>query len=177
MTWMTGSYDPALDLVYWGTGNPNPVLAGEGREGDNLYTCSIVALHGDTGKLAWYYQPSPHDVHDWDAVETPILFDGEFHGAPRQMLAQASRNGYFFLLDRKTGAHLLTAPFVESNWAQGIDAAGQARKWNPSEVIRRAGRGAGRAGIERVDELAFAELRSADGFGLCQRAAAVEHLL
>ena len=125
MTWMTGTYDPALNLVYWGTGNPNPVLVGEGREGDNLYTCSIVALHGDTGKLAWYFQPSPHDVHDWDAVETPILFDGEFHGEQRQMLAQASRNGYFFLLDRKTGAHLLTAPFVESNWAQGINAAGQ----------------------------------------------------
>jgi acido-empty-quinoprotein group A len=125
MTWMTGTYDPALNLVYWGTGNPNPVLVGEGREGDNLYTCSIVALHADSGKLAWYFQPSPHDVHDWDAVETPILFDGDFGGQQRQMLAQASRNGYFFVLDRKTGKHLLTAPFVETNWAKGINAAGQ----------------------------------------------------
>ena len=81
MTWMTGTYDPELDLLYWGTGNPNPVLAGEGRPGDNLYTCSIVALNPDTGKLAWYFQPSPHDVHDWDAVETPVLFDAEYKGS------------------------------------------------------------------------------------------------
>jgi alcohol dehydrogenase (cytochrome c) len=92
MTWMTGTYDPDLNLLYWGTGNPNPVLAGEGRPGDNLYTCSIVALNPDTGKLVWYFQPSPHDVHDWDAVETPVLFDAEFRGKPRKLLAQASRN-------------------------------------------------------------------------------------
>ncbi len=100
MTWMTGTYDPALNLLYWGTGNPNPVLAGEGRPGDNLYTCSIVALNPDTGKLVWYFQPSPHDVHDWDAVETPVLFDAEFKGKKRKLLAQASRNGFYFLLDR-----------------------------------------------------------------------------
>jgi alcohol dehydrogenase (cytochrome c) len=125
MTWMTGSYDPELNLVYWGTGNPNPVLAGEGRLGDNLYTCSIVALNADTGKLVWYFQPSPHDVHDWDAVQTPMLFDGDFRGQQRKMVAQASRNGYFFVLDRKTGEHLLTTPFVETNWAKGINTAGQ----------------------------------------------------
>ena len=78
MTWMTGTYDPDLNLVYWGTGNPNPVLAGDARPGDNLYTCSIVALNADTGKLAWYFQTSPHDVHDWDSVETPVLFDADF---------------------------------------------------------------------------------------------------
>jgi alcohol dehydrogenase (cytochrome c) len=124
-TWMTGTYDPQLNLIYWGTGNPHPVLAGVGRKGDNLYTCSIVALNADTGKLVWYFQPSPHDTHDWDAVETPVLFDANWQGKPRKLLAQASRNGYFFVLDRATGQHLLTEPFVPSNWAKGIDAKGQ----------------------------------------------------
>ncbi len=125
MTWMTGTYDPDLDLLYWGTGNPNPVLAGDTRPGDNLYTCSIVAIHADTGKIAWHYQPSPHDTHDWDAVETPVLLDGDFHGRPRKMLAQAARNGFFFVLDRATGEHLLTAPFIDTNWSSGLDDRGQ----------------------------------------------------
>ena len=125
MTWMTGTYDPDLNLLYWGTGNPNPVLAGEGRPGDNLFTCSIVALNPDTGKLAWYFQPSPHDVHDWDAVETPVLLDADFRGSRRKLLAQASRNGYFFVLDRATGKNLLTAPFIEQNWASQIDTKGR----------------------------------------------------
>jgi alcohol dehydrogenase (cytochrome c) len=125
MTWMTGTYDPALHLLYWGTGNPNPVLAGDARPGDNLYTCSIVALNPDTGKLAWYFQPSPHDTHDWDAVETPVLFDADFAGKPRKLLAQASRNGFFFVLDRTNGEHLLTAPFIETNWTSGIDTRGR----------------------------------------------------
>jgi acido-empty-quinoprotein group A len=125
MTWMTGTYDPDLNLLYWGTGNPNPVLAGEGRPGDNLYTCSIVALNPDTGKLAWYFQPSPHDVHDWDAVETPILFDAEFKGKPRKLLAQASRNGFFFVLDRATGEHLVTSEFIDQTWASGVDSRGR----------------------------------------------------
>jgi acido-empty-quinoprotein group A len=125
MTWMTGTYDPDLNLLYWGTGNPNPVLAGDARPGDNLYTCSIVALNPDTGKLAWYFQPSPHDVHDWDAVETPVLFDAEFNGQPRKLLAQASRNGFFFLLDRTNGQHLVTAPFIDQTWAKGVDSRGR----------------------------------------------------
>ena len=125
MTWMTGTYDPDLNLLYWGTGNPNPVLAGEGRPGDNLFTCSIVALNPDTGKLVWYFQPSPHDVHDWDAVETPVLMDADFGGARRKLLAQASRNGYFFVLDRATGKNLLTSPFIEQNWASQIDSQGR----------------------------------------------------
>jgi acido-empty-quinoprotein group A len=124
MTWMTGTYDPALNLLYWGTGNPNPVLAGQGRPGANLFTCSIVALNPDTGKLVWYFQPSPHDVHDWDAVETPVLFDADFQGRPRKLLAQASRNGFFFLLDRVTGERLVTAPFIDQTWASGVDAQG-----------------------------------------------------
>jgi glucose dehydrogenase len=125
MTWMTGTYDPELNLVYWGTGNPNPVLAGEGRKGDNLWTCSIVAVNPDTGKLVWHFQPSPHDTHDWDAVQTPIVFNGMFNGQPRKLVAQASRNGYFFVLDRGTGKNLLTSPFIESNWASGIDKIGR----------------------------------------------------
>jgi acido-empty-quinoprotein group A len=125
MTWMTGTYDPALNLLYWGTGNPNPVLAGESRSGDNLYTCSIVALNPDTGKLVWYFQPSPHDVHDWDAVETPVLFDADFQGVRRKLLAQASRNGFFFVLDRTNGQHLVTAPFIDQTWASGIDSRGR----------------------------------------------------
>jgi alcohol dehydrogenase (cytochrome c) len=125
MTWITGTYDPDLKLLYWGTGNPNPVLAGEERPGDNLFTCSIAALNPDNGKLVWYFQPSPHDVHDWDAVQTPVLFDADFHGAKRKLLAQASRNGYFFVLDRTNGKNLLTAPFIESNWASGVDSTGR----------------------------------------------------
>ena len=125
MTWMTGTYDPALNLLYWGTGNPNPVLAGEGRPGDNLYTCTIVALNPDTGRLVWYFQPSPHDVHDWDAVQTPVLFDSDFKGKPRKLLAQASRNGFFFVLDRATGEHLVTEPFIEQTWASGVDKRGR----------------------------------------------------
>lgn len=100
MTWMTGTYDPDLDLVYWGTGNPTPVLKGSTRPGDDPYTCSIVALNPNTGKLAWAFQVSPHDTHDWDAVETPVLVDADFHGEPKKMLMQSSRNGYFFVLDR-----------------------------------------------------------------------------
>lgn len=125
MTWMTGSYDAGLNLLYWGTGNPNPVLAGEGRLGDNLYTCSIVALNPDTGKLVWYFQPSPHDVHDWDAVETPVLFDAEFKGKKRKLLAQASRNGFYFLLDRTNGQYLAAAPFIDQTWATGVDSKGR----------------------------------------------------
>src|SRR5262249_1887355 len=117
MTWIPGTYDPELNLYYLGTGNPQPVLAGRGRAGANLYTESIVALNIDTGKLAWYFQPSPHDTHDWDAVQTPVLFDAEFKGEKRKLVAQASRNGYFFVLDRTNGKHLLTAPFVKTNWA------------------------------------------------------------
>jgi acido-empty-quinoprotein group A len=125
MTWMTGTYDPALNLLYWGTGNANPVLAGEGRLGDNLYTSSIVALNPDTGKLVWYFQPSPHDVHDWDSVQTPVLFDADFKGTRRKLLAQANRNGFFFVLDRTNGEHLVTAPFIDQTWASGVDSRGR----------------------------------------------------
>jgi acido-empty-quinoprotein group A len=126
MTWLPGTYDPELRLYYIGTGNPNPVETGRSRAGDNLWTCSIVALNVDTGKLVWYFQPSPHDTHDWDAAQTPVLIDGDFQGQRRKMLAQANRNGYFFLLDRTNGKHLVTAPMIETmNWSKGSDAAGR----------------------------------------------------
>ena len=121
---MTGSYDPGLNLIYWGTGNPTPVLNGSTRPGNNLYTCSIVAINPDTGKLAWAFQVSPHDTHDWDAVETPVLVDGDFNGHPRKMLMQTSRNGYFFVLDRTNGKSLLTIPYGPVNWSLGIDKQG-----------------------------------------------------
>jgi alcohol dehydrogenase (cytochrome c) len=123
--WTTGTYDPQLNLVYVGTGNPTPVLNGAARPGDNPWTCSIVALNPDTGKLVWGFQVSPHDTHDWDANEIPVLVDAPFNGQPRRMLMQASRNGYFFVLDRTSGKSLLTAPFATVNWATGIDALGR----------------------------------------------------
>jgi alcohol dehydrogenase (cytochrome c) len=125
MTWLTGTYDKNLNLLYWGTGNPNPVMAGQGRKGDDLWTCSIVALNPDTGRLVWYFQGSPHDTHDWDNTETPVLFDADIDGKPRKLLAQAARNGYFFVLDRTSGKNILSKPFVPLNWSKGVDARGQ----------------------------------------------------
>ena len=123
--WITGTYDPELNLVFVGTGNPTPVLNGPARPGDNPWTCSIVALNPDTGKLAWGFQASPHDTHDWDAAEVPVLVDADFKGTPRKLLLQASRNGYYFVLDRTTGKSLLTTPFSAANWASGIDKDGR----------------------------------------------------
>jgi alcohol dehydrogenase (cytochrome c) len=125
MPWITGTYDPESNLVYWGTGNPNPVLNGATRPGANLYTCTIVALNPDTGKLVWHFQPSPHDVHDWDAVQTPVVVDAEFQGSSRKLLLQASRNGYYFVLDRTNGKALLSVPYAEINWSNGVDRNGQ----------------------------------------------------
>jgi alcohol dehydrogenase (cytochrome c) len=125
MTWMPGTYDPELNLYYLGTGNPNPVMAGQGRKGSNLWTCSIVALNPDTGKLAWYFQTSPHDTHDWDAVQTPVLIDGTINGQKRKLLAQANRNGYFFLLDRTNGKNLLSEPYININWSSGLNKKGE----------------------------------------------------
>ncbi len=139
MTWMTGTYDPTLNLLYWGTGNPTPVLTGTTRPGDDLYTCSIVALNPNTGKLTWAFQPSPHDTHDWDAVETPVLVDAEFDGKPRKLLMQASRNGYFFVLDRTNGKSLLTTPFGPVNWSLGVDSRGEPIP-NPEKEPARDGR-------------------------------------
>lgn len=126
MVWMPGSYDPETHLYIFGTGNPIPAYTDATRGHlPDLYTCSVVAVNVDTGKLAWYYQTSPDDTHDWDSTQAPVLFDGTFHGKPRKLVAQASRNGYFFVLDRVTGQHLLTSKFSgAANWAKEIDASG-----------------------------------------------------
>ncbi len=125
--WIPGSYDPETHNYIFGTGNPSPAYTNPpSRDGDNLYTCSIVAINVDTGKMSWYYQLNPHDTHDWDSTETPILIDGEFNGKPRKMVLHADRNGYFFTLDRLTGEHLLTSKFSEAvNWVKEINAKGQ----------------------------------------------------
>jgi alcohol dehydrogenase (cytochrome c) len=112
-TWLTGSYDPALNLLYWGIGNPAPDFDGDVRKGDNLYTESMVALDGNTGKMKWYFQFTPHDVHDWDAVEIPVLVDAPFRGRPRNLLAQANRNGFYYVLDRVTSEFLHGTPFIK----------------------------------------------------------------
>jgi acido-empty-quinoprotein group A len=125
MTWMPGTYDPALKLYYLGIGNPNPVMSGVSRKGRDLFTCSIVALNIETGKMAWYFQASPHDTHDWDSVQTPVLIDGEINGKTRKLVAQADRNGYYFLLDRVTGKNLVSEPYLETmNWSKGVDKDG-----------------------------------------------------
>jgi len=123
--WMTGTYDPQLDLVFVGTGNPTPVLNGDARPGDNTWTCSIVAIHPETGKLEWGFQTTPHDTHDWDASEVPVLVDATIDGAPRKIILQAARNGYFFVLDRANGTSVKTFPFAAANWATGVDRAGR----------------------------------------------------
>jgi alcohol dehydrogenase (cytochrome c) len=124
MTWMSGTYDPDLNLIFWGIGNPNPTMYGGDRPGANLYTCNIVAIDPDTGKLRWNFDASPHDVHDWDATQDPVLVDGDIQGHPRKLLIQANRNGYFFVLDRTNGKNLLSVPFIHINWSPGIDKNG-----------------------------------------------------
>jgi alcohol dehydrogenase (cytochrome c) len=125
-TWLTGTYDPQADLVYWTTGNPCPDYNGDERKGDNLYSDSVLALEPDTGKLRWHYQFTPHDLHDWDAQQTPMLIDAEFQGKTRRLLAQANRNGFFYALDRITGELLLAKPFVDRlTWASGVGPDGR----------------------------------------------------
>jgi PQQ-dependent dehydrogenase (methanol/ethanol family) len=125
-TWLTGSYDPETKTLYWPTGNPYPDTDGDDRKGDNLYTDCIVALDIDTGKLRWYFQFTPHDVHDWDATEPPVLVNARFHGRDRKLLLHADRNGFFYVLDRTTGEFLLGTPFVKRlTWASGIGSDGR----------------------------------------------------
>jgi alcohol dehydrogenase (cytochrome c) len=125
-TWLTGTYDPAARLLYWPTGNPCPDYNGDERKGDNLYTASVLALDPAAGKLKWYYQFTPHDLHDWDATETPVLVDAAFHGELRKLLLQGNRNGFFYVLDRLTGKVLVAEPFVKKlTWASGIGPDGR----------------------------------------------------
>jgi alcohol dehydrogenase (cytochrome c) len=124
-TWVTGSYDPELNLVYWGVGNPGPDWNGDSRPGDNLYTCSLVALDGDTGALKWHFQFTPHDSHDWDATHVPVLFEGDVRGTKRKLVAMANRNAFYYVLDRATGEFLAGRPYAKQTWAKGLDDRGR----------------------------------------------------
>jgi len=124
-TWLTGSYDPDLNLVYWGTGNPGPDWNGEVRLGDNLYADSALAVDVNTGKLEWYFQFTPWDVHDWDAIQIPILADIDFNGEPRKVMMWANRNAFYYTLDRVTGEFLVGKPYAKQTWAEGLDDLGR----------------------------------------------------
>ncbi len=125
-TWLSGTYDPELDTVYWPIGNPAKEYNGDERRGDNLYSDCVVALDAKTGKLKWYFQFTPHDLWDWDATETPVLVDANFQGAPRKLLVQANRNGFLYVLDRTNGKALLVKQFVRKlTWATGMTAEGR----------------------------------------------------
>ncbi len=124
-TWLTGSYDAALGLVYWAVGNPCPDYNGDDRMGDNLYTCSVVALELETGEIKWHFQFTPHDMHDWDAVEPLLLVDEQWQGRPRKLLLHGDRNGFFFVLDRGSGELLLAKPMSKVNWATGYGKDGR----------------------------------------------------
>jgi alcohol dehydrogenase (cytochrome c) len=123
--WMTGSYDPELNLTYWGTGNPGPDFNAEQRQGDNLYADSVLALDPDTGKMKWYFQFSPHDPYDYDSVQVPVLANADWQGSARKLMYWGNRNGFFYVLDRSTGKFLSGKPFVKVNWASGLDANGR----------------------------------------------------
>ena len=125
MTWQPITYDPELNYVFVTTGNPQPVIAHKNRPGDNLFTGSIVAVNADTGKMVWHFQSSPHDTHDWDSTQTAVLIDDEVNGQKRKLIAQAARNGHYFLLDRATGKALVSSEYVKSNWSNGYDKRGQ----------------------------------------------------
>ncbi|TDI66553.1 MAG: PQQ-dependent dehydrogenase, methanol/ethanol family [Bacteroidetes bacterium] len=124
-TWLTGSYDPELNLLYWGTGNPAPDWNGDARAGDNLYSCSVLAINPDTGELIWYFQFTPHDVHDWDSNHIPVLVDAVLGDQTRKLLIMANRNAFYYILDRRTGEYLLSRPYVKQTWAERIDVDGR----------------------------------------------------
>jgi len=123
--WATGAYDPDLNLVYIGTGNPGPDYHSESREGDNLYSCSMLAIDADTGEIKWHYQFTPHDVHDWDSTQVPILADITVAGQPRKVLMTANRNGFYYTLDRTNGKLIVGKPFVQTTWAKEVGSDGR----------------------------------------------------
>ncbi|HZO51614.1 MAG TPA: PQQ-dependent dehydrogenase, methanol/ethanol family [Bryobacteraceae bacterium] len=123
--WTTGSFDSASNTTIWGTGNPGPDWNGDVRKGDNLYACSFVALDVDSGKKKWHFQFTPHDTHDWDATQVPVLIDGQFRGTPKKMVVTANRNAFFYVLDRENGKFLTGKPFVRQTWAKGLDDSGR----------------------------------------------------
>jgi len=124
--WVTGSYDPELNLLYYGTGNPNPDYYGDDRAGDNLYSCSLLAIDADTGKLKWHFQFTPHDVHDWDSAHVPVQAELNIGGRAQKVVMVANRNGFFYTLNRETGKLLVAKPFIDgSNWAKEIGPDGR----------------------------------------------------
>lgn len=132
-TWVTGSFDAEENLIIWGTGNPSPDWNGDSRTGDNLYSDSAIALDADTGKLKWHYQFVPHDVHDWDAVQVPVLVDDEWQGRKRKLVYWAHRNAFYYVLDRETGQFLMGKPFATQTWAKGLDANGRPMRFPNTE--------------------------------------------
>ena len=132
-TWLTGSFDPALNTLYWTTGNPGPDYDGDVRPGDNLYTCSVLALDPETGRLKWHFQFTPHDVHDWDSNQIPVLFDDTINGRARKLLAVANRNAFYYVLDRETGEFISATPYAKQTWATGVDAKGRPMALRPNK--------------------------------------------
>ena len=157
------SYDPDTNTLFWGTSNPWPDYNDDIRAGDNLYSCSVLALDPDTGKLKWYYQFTPHDLHDWDATQNPVLVDTEFLGQTRKVLAWPNRNGFFYLIDRTNGKFLSAKAFVKQTWNDGFDFENNGR---PKVSARhRSDAGRQRQGVarhRRRRELDVAQLQSAD---------------
>jgi alcohol dehydrogenase (cytochrome c) len=133
-TWIPGAYDPETKLYIFGTGNPTPAFTtGTRGEGDNLFTCALIAVNVDTGKMAWYFQTSPHDMHDYDSAQTPVLVDAPFNGKMRKLALTATRNGYYFTIDRVTGEHLVTSKYgSDTNWADGLNKFGGPKR-NPEK--------------------------------------------
>jgi len=123
--WLTGSFDPELNLIYWGIGNPGPPYDGTSRKGRNLYTNCVIAINADNGNLQWFFQFTPYDEMDWDAVQIPVLVNTEFQGQQRKLMLWANRNAFFYVLDRETGEFLLAREFVKQTWAEGIDSQGR----------------------------------------------------
>ena len=138
-TWIPGVYDTETKLYIFGTGNPTPSYTGVSRPGDNLFTCSLIALDVETGKMKWYFQTSAHDTHDWDSAQTPVLFDATINGRPRKLVSTASRNGYFYTLDRVTGQHIVTSRYGQhANWARDQRTTGVVEP-NPTREAQIAG--------------------------------------
>ena len=134
--WVPGAYDPETNYYIFGTGNPTPGYTGVARRGDNLFTCTLIAVDVDTGEMAWYFQTSPHDTHDWDSAQTPILIDGVIDGVPRKLVSTAARNGYFFTVDRVTGEHIVTTRYgATTNWASHIRETGSPNPHPAKEAI------------------------------------------
>jgi alcohol dehydrogenase (cytochrome c) len=172
--WITGSNDPDLNLIYWPTGNPSPSNYGRARGGDNLYGNCMLALDADTGQLKWHYQFTPHDLHDYDSTEIPILVDREWQGRTRKLLVQADRNGFLYVLDRTNGELLAAKPFALTTWAKQIGSDGRPVVLPESEPTAEGTRTC--PGALGGDKLVLAVIRSADALVICSHLRGVRRL-